>query len=123
MIRRPPSFTRTDTVFPYTTLFRSLANCGVERLAQRFQLELELVPDHVDLCVVGDALERDVRHALIDEAVTKIATHRLAAGQAAGDLGFLDLAFAAVRQQVVRIARAHDAGAGDRKSKRLNSRH
>src|SRR3546814_10695745 len=25
MIRRPPSSTRTDTLFPYTTLFRSLA--------------------------------------------------------------------------------------------------
>src|SRR3546814_11434190 len=25
MIRRPPSCTRTDTLFPYTTLFRSLA--------------------------------------------------------------------------------------------------
>src|SRR3546814_6898969 len=25
MIRRPPRSTRTDTVFPYTTLFRSLA--------------------------------------------------------------------------------------------------
>src|SRR3546814_17030341 len=24
MIRRPPIFTRTDTLFPYTTLFRSL---------------------------------------------------------------------------------------------------
>src|SRR3546814_5814487 len=27
MIRRPPSSTRTDTLFPYTTLFRSLT-CG-----------------------------------------------------------------------------------------------
>src|SRR3546814_18393022 len=26
MIRRPPRTTRTDTLFPYTTLFRSLAN-------------------------------------------------------------------------------------------------
>src|SRR3546814_10690393 len=26
MIRRPPRSTRTDTLFPYTTLFRSLAN-------------------------------------------------------------------------------------------------
>src|SRR3546814_15417089 len=25
MIRRPPSSTRTDTLFPYTTLFRSIA--------------------------------------------------------------------------------------------------
>src|SRR3546814_6060359 len=24
MIRRPPRFTRTDTLFPYTTLFRSI---------------------------------------------------------------------------------------------------
>src|SRR3546814_2781299 len=33
MIRRPPSSTRTDTLFPYTTLFRSLVDaprCGVE---------------------------------------------------------------------------------------------
>src|SRR3546814_780607 len=28
MIRRPPRSTRTDTLFPYTTLFRSLGNCG-----------------------------------------------------------------------------------------------
>src|SRR3546814_4139578 len=25
MIRRPPKFTRTDTLFPYTTLFRSIS--------------------------------------------------------------------------------------------------
>src|SRR3546814_6117975 len=28
MIRRPPSATRTDTLFPYTTLFRSIADQG-----------------------------------------------------------------------------------------------
>src|SRR3546814_1574678 len=28
MIRRPPRSTRTDTLFPYTTLFRSSANAG-----------------------------------------------------------------------------------------------
>src|SRR3546814_2117363 len=28
MIRRPPRSTRTDTLFPYTTLFRSLWNNG-----------------------------------------------------------------------------------------------
>src|SRR3546814_12127367 len=27
MIRRPPRSTRTDTLFPYTTLFRSIASC------------------------------------------------------------------------------------------------
>src|SRR3546814_8971916 len=29
MIRRPPRSTRTDTLFPYTTLFRSQARCTV----------------------------------------------------------------------------------------------
>src|SRR3546814_12518031 len=39
MIRRPPRSTRTDTLFPYTTLFRS---------AQRRDVELETLgqPDH-----------------------------------------------------------------------------
>src|SRR3546814_14894940 len=38
MIRRPPRSTRTDTLFPYTTLFRSrlLEPCGLmEAFAQR----------------------------------------------------------------------------------------
>src|SRR3546814_18869033 len=30
MIRRPPRSTRTDTLFPYTTLFRSLPNDTLE---------------------------------------------------------------------------------------------
>src|SRR3546814_1790675 len=29
MIRRPPISTRTDTLFPYTTLFRSLMSLGI----------------------------------------------------------------------------------------------
>src|SRR3546814_19993798 len=32
MIRRPPRSTRTDTLFPYTTLFRSLGAGGAERV-------------------------------------------------------------------------------------------
>src|SRR3546814_3621742 len=32
MIRRPPRSTRTDTLFPYTTLFRSLRNRGRDDL-------------------------------------------------------------------------------------------
>src|SRR3546814_2783629 len=31
MIRRPPRSTRTDTLFPYTTLFRSLGGARVNR--------------------------------------------------------------------------------------------
>src|SRR3546814_15765051 len=36
MIRRPPSSTRTDTLFPYTTLFRSLGHPA--RVARRARL-------------------------------------------------------------------------------------
>src|SRR3546814_5914793 len=32
MIRRPPRSTRTDTLFPYTTLFRSLGAVGLDHL-------------------------------------------------------------------------------------------
>src|SRR3546814_14124166 len=31
MIRRPPKLTRTDPLFPYTTLFRSLINAAISR--------------------------------------------------------------------------------------------
>src|SRR3546814_4573052 len=34
MLRRPPRSTRTDTLFPYTTLFRSLENALEEPLDQ-----------------------------------------------------------------------------------------
>src|SRR3546814_11617598 len=39
MIRRPPRSTRTDTLFPYTTLFRSLE----ARLLIHFESELDIV--------------------------------------------------------------------------------
>src|SRR3546814_4069426 len=34
MIRRPPRSTRTDTLFPYTTLFRSVAHSVLGRLIE-----------------------------------------------------------------------------------------
>src|SRR3546814_15565987 len=37
MIRRPPRSTRTDTLFPYTTLFRSLRAVRQQRLDPRNQ--------------------------------------------------------------------------------------
>src|SRR3546814_1677704 len=58
MIRRPPRSTRTDTLFPYTTLFRALAGAGeppLQRLGGGLRLEaaadgqpqqaLEVAPD------------------------------------------------------------------------------
>src|SRR3546814_5668185 len=51
MIRRPPRSTRTDTLFPYTTLFRSRSARGRLHLCRR--------PYRV-----GAGGERRVRHAL-----------------------------------------------------------
>src|SRR3546814_13294445 len=42
MIRRPPRSTRTDTLFPYTTLFRSPmldVGCGTKPYRELFELE------------------------------------------------------------------------------------
>src|SRR3546814_18791043 len=47
MIRRPPRSTRTDTLFPYTTLFRSVRLFAVENP--------RLIPDGPDLLDHGDA--------------------------------------------------------------------
>src|SRR3546814_16134848 len=51
MIRRPPRSTRTDTLFPYTTLFRSPAQFCSE-VGRRDAPEADLVVD-VDLGDVG----------------------------------------------------------------------
>src|SRR3546814_4513446 len=45
MIRRPPRSTRTDTLFPYTTLFRSEPALRLRRLEERGQLPGRLLED------------------------------------------------------------------------------
>src|SRR3546814_1243028 len=42
MIRRPPRSTRTDTLFPYTTLFRSLRQLGKDQSETRLLLDIRL---------------------------------------------------------------------------------
>src|SRR3546814_1043702 len=52
MIRRPPRSTRTDTLFPYTTLFRSQAMPGHRQVARGERLAggvLDLAGDRRDL--------------------------------------------------------------------------
>src|SRR3546814_11143168 len=53
MIRRPPRSTRTDTLFPYTTLFRSCAPKGIpEKLAA-------VAGDHVAVAELTEKVEAD----------------------------------------------------------------
>src|SRR3546814_10348322 len=62
MIRRPPRSTRTDTLFPYTTLFRSLANL-LHEVARPFREEIlkieiggRLVGHFLDVGARGEGL-------------------------------------------------------------------
>src|SRR3546814_1043801 len=52
MIRRPPRSTRTDTLFPYTTLFRSRLDRRFARLALRLA-HVERVADGTDRAEFG----------------------------------------------------------------------
>src|SRR3546814_15665173 len=54
MIRRPPRSTRTDTLFPYTTLFRSLSD---EAQLQVTLLNRQLAALREQLAQVSEALE------------------------------------------------------------------
>src|SRR3546814_1105493 len=102
MIRRPPRSTRTDTLVPYTTLFRS----AVVRLA--VEGETQIVPD----VVVAGIDQRVVRQfrELAGEGLVKLA--RMAAVVAVAGAG--------VEQGVAAEQRRPVA---DRKSTRLNSSH
>ena len=84
-----------------------LAERGIELRAQRLQRLLPFLPDDVDLGVVGDVFERDMRHALVDEAEADVAMRRVGLRWRARDLGLFALAFGAVGEQIIGIARAH----------------
>src|SRR3546814_6558732 len=120
MIRRPPRSTRTDTLFPYTTLFRSPEHgfeCGEgsqvdERLpfpatTKRLFLRdpvVDLQGEHIVLLVdVGELIAREVDRVRIEYP------------RAAEQVRIMKLQ----RQRFP----AASGGALDRKSTRLNSSH
>src|SRR3546814_18811223 len=55
MIRRPPRSTRTDTLFPYTTLFRSARWAAAQRAAAEYLDVPETIAVGVDFAVGGRA--------------------------------------------------------------------
>src|SRR3546814_6169262 len=59
MIRRPPRSTRTDTLFPYTTLFRSVLGNEV-RTAVAEELDAVQLPDAVGRLPQNLRIHRDV---------------------------------------------------------------
>src|SRR3546814_10955569 len=64
MIRRPPRSTRTDTLFPYTTLFRSPPDRGIAALRLAVGIEsIEIERDDVGAGSLSapDTLDRGVQ--------------------------------------------------------------
>src|SRR3546814_14886142 len=70
MIRRPPRSTRTDTLFPYTTLFRSVASIG------RVKADPEQDEPHILIGLLGLGTAQPRQRAMHPERqrLWKIAT-------------------------------------------------
>src|SRR3546814_20081955 len=95
MIRRPPRSTRTDTLFPYTTLFRALV--GRANLNARKRLE--------ETIAVANAQGRLrlTRIAAVLEALTKAARSGADIGTAVAaiaDLAVIDADAALIRRNI-----------------------
>src|SRR3546814_2366338 len=91
MIRRPPRSTRTDTLFPYTTLFRSIADITN---ASRVILGDGLPGEHAtdDCAALASDQEKENRLAL------RLQFFRLQAG------GLDDVGIKCARQAAIRVA-------------------
>src|SRR3546814_18519743 len=79
MIRRPPRSTRTDTLFPYTTLFRSLDRLGISRAvfsgssfgALWLQFFAARFPDYVAGALLANAfIDSHSKQALFDHMLS-----------------------------------------------------
>src|SRR3546814_11924600 len=85
MIRRPPRSTRTDTLFPYTTLFRSDRIARLDPIADRpgpdrgmAAVEQDIAGiDHAVLRHMYEHVARGVRRAHVDQTHPLVADAKL----------------------------------------------
>src|SRR3546814_4926270 len=103
MIRRPPRSTRTDTLFPYTTLFRSELSAGThEALHAQRHIGWQLLHREQTAEIMRNAVKTAAMHdacAAVTGAVVMTQPHRIDEFRLAGEIDI------------------------DRKSTRLNSSH
>src|SRR3546814_4654302 len=111
MIRRPPRSTRTDTLFPYTTLFRAKAGDDlVGRIGARKQATRNTDDSHA-VVADGSVGRRAEVHLSAFRVDQPFAMPDQAGAGIAGDT-------ADHRKEIAAVL-----GVGDRKSTRLNSSH
>src|SRR3546814_18484625 len=74
MIRRPPRSTRTDTLFPYTTLFRSRVREGEQHQPLQYRDQAQRRPQvRHHLSVVAHVLQERIAAVEHDHAVAALA--------------------------------------------------
>src|SRR3546814_5607286 len=113
MIRRPPRSTRTDTLFPYTTLFRSADEAGEDafavagRLAHRqFHRECGPVLAHrEDHPADADDPAFTRREVALEIAVMALAIRR---GHEHADIGSQDFGLRVTEETLGRSARSEE---------------
>src|SRR3546814_4133744 len=85
MIRRPPRSTRTDTLFPYTTLFRSDEGAPLRFLGRRLVTVVELYAtlrgEHGDGSLRGDLVDQCRGEVLGAAALRKLGYDHVADGE------------------------------------------
>src|SRR3546814_7801092 len=120
MIRRPPRSTRTDTLFPYTTLFRSLA--AVEQRL-RDDTRIGILVNNAGGTLPGGFVDQssDAVGRLIGLNTTAVA--RLASAVAPRFTATGSGAIVNISSVVSLAPEFAMAVYGDRKSTRLNSSH
>src|SRR3546814_8415589 len=122
MYRRPPRSTRTDTLFPYTTLFRS-ARRGRIAVAARADREAQYLAEPrtaILRIVAGVARSAAITDRDIDVALGPIADP---AAVMVAVFGMRDAEHGVVADRGIRLPQRVAAHLKDRKSTRLNSRH
>src|SRR3546814_18587680 len=103
MIRRPPRSTRTDTPFPYTTLFRSVIDTEEHRRAYR------------EMLLTSPGLGEHISGAILfDETIRQKTKAGVPFTKVMRDAGIIP---------GIKVDKGTHALAGDRKSTRLNSSH
>src|SRR3546814_21187725 len=107
MIRRPPSSTRTDTLFPYTTLFRSSVGFGVRLAYDPFAQVVVIAEAYEGAPALTAGIDRSARIS--------------ASGTSSGTMRSISSIVAA--QGTVGVIDALGPDTPDRKSTRLNSSH
>src|SRR3546814_15299469 len=84
MLRLPPRSTRTDTLFPYTTLF--LSGLAAQGVVADPAVEIVVAVAAVELVVVGTTEEGVVAGTAVEGVVALVAEDQVRAAQGPGDV-------------------------------------